>query len=275
VRSGRGVDAVLSVGTDGDAKRLAAADALDDRRTLRDFSNDASGANGTADRIPVVVCMWKRQYRLDSILRMLARQSVRCDVYLWNNDPTQQDAIERTVADAENAPDRVFLATSPANVGGFGRFFWAAQIAADYPYVVFVDDDEIVDDHSISTFASEFAPGTIRSAWAFRFTQRHNYWRRRPVGIGEPAKYCGTGGMVCDTAIFRDERLFRCRDEYWFCEDIWLSYLASTAFGWRLSKSAAEVGWLLDDAAQFPGLHRRKSQFFRFLNRTGGWIDPT
>jgi hypothetical protein len=266
---------VLSVGTDGDANRLAAAQALDGRLILRDLPTDARSTVTAASRVPVVVCLWKRQYRLDSILRMLARQSVDCDLYLWNNDPTQQAAIEQTVAAAENAPGRVLLANSPTNIGGYGRFFWAAQIAADHPYVVFVDDDEILDDHSVSTFVSEFAPGTIRSAWAFRFTQRRNYWRRRPVGAGEPAKYCGTGGMICDTAIFRDERLFRCREEFWFCEDIWLSYLASTAFGWRLSKSAAEVGWLLDDAAQYPGLHRTKSQFFRLLNRVGDWVDPT
>lgn len=275
MRSARGVDAVLSRGSDGDAKRLAAAQALADRRILRDLPADAHAATAASDRVPVVVCLWKRQHRLDSILRMLARQSVDCDLYLWNNDPSQQEPIEATVAAAENAPGRVLLANSPVNIGGFGRFFWASQLAADHPYVVFVDDDEILDDHSVSTFGSEFAPGTIRSAWAFRFTQRRNYWRRRPVGTGEPAKYCGTGGMVCDTAIFADERLFRCPEEYWFCEDIWLSYLASTAFGWRLSKSAAEVGWLLDDAAQYPGLHRTKSAFFRFLNRTGGWVDPT
>ncbi len=173
-----------------------------------------------------------------------------------------------------DAPDRVLLANSPVNIGGFGRYFWAREIAVDNPFVVFVDDDEILDEDSVATFASEYAAGSIRSAWAFRFTQRRNYWRRRPVGLGEPAKYCGTGGMVSDAQVFTDDRLFRCPEEYWFCEDIWLSYFASTALRWRLSKSAAEVGWLLDDAAQYPELHRKKTQFFRLLNRSGGWIDP-
>jgi hypothetical protein len=80
--------------------------------------------------------------------------------------------------------------------------------------------------------------------------------------------------MVAPAAIFRDDRIFRCRRAYWFCEDIWLSYFASTALGFGLYKSGAEVGWLLDDAAQYPGLHTTKSRMFLRLNRAGRWRDP-
>jgi hypothetical protein len=206
---------------------------------------------------------------------MIDRQTVPCDLYLWNNDLTKADEIATAVAAAPDGPGQIVVAHSPVNIGGFGRFFWARELAAANPYVLFVDDDEILDDETVATFRSEAAPGRILSAWGFRFRQRRNYWRRLPVAAGEPAKYCGTGGMASDSRVFVDERLFRCPESYWFCEDIWLSYFASTAMGWGLFKSAAEVGWLLDDAAQYPGLQKKKSRFFRMLNRRGGWIDPT
>jgi hypothetical protein len=219
--------------------------------------------------------LWKRQHRLGSILSMVERQSVPCDLYLWNNDPANVPAIEAAVAADTRGRKRVVVATSQVNVGGFGRFYWARELAATSPQVVFVDDDEILDDTSVATFLSEAAPRRITSAWGFRFPHRRSYWRRRPVAVGEVAKYCGTGGMVSDTSVFTDPRFFRCPKEFWFCEDIWLSYFASTALGWELIKSGAEVGWLLDDAAQYPALHRAKSRFFRLLNGRGAWVDPT
>jgi hypothetical protein len=225
-------------------------------------------------RLPVVLCLWSRCGRLPSILRMIARQTEPCDLYLWNNKINESAAIEAAVLAASELPARVILANSSVNIGGFGRFFWARQLASTSPYVVFIDDDELLDDHSAATFLGEVAPGRISSAWGFSYSQRYRYWKRDPAPVAGAAKYCGTGGMIADTTIFRDDRLFQCPKEFWFCEDIWLSYFASTVLGWSLSKSAAEVGWLLDDAAQYKGLSKTKSRFFRRLNYLGGWVDP-
>jgi hypothetical protein len=243
-------------------------------RNAVDTATVLAPGSDEAGRVPVIVCLWKRQFRLPSILAMVARQSVPCDLYLWNNDPAAASAIAAAVADAAPTPMRVAVANSETNIGGFGRFFWARELAADHPYVVFVDDDELISDESVATFLAAARPGRILSAWGFRFTQRRNYWRREPVAAGEPAKYCGTGGMVADSSVFTDDRLFRCPLSYWFCEDIWLSYFASTALGWGLYKSSAEVGWLLDDAAQNPALVKTKKRMYRWLNRTGAWRDP-
>ena len=268
---GAGVAAVLAPVTDVESMWQVAEAALAARVELRRPDRDDAG--GGPAPLPVVVCLWKRHHRLSTILGMLARQSVPCDLYLWNNDATRADAIAATVAGAALAPARVVVANSESNIGGFGRFFWARELAPANPFVLFVDDDELLDVESAAAFRAEARPGQIHSAWGFSFTQRRNYWRRQPAAAGEPAKYCGTGGMITDSSIFLDERVFRCPSPYWFCEDIWLSYFASTALGWGLFKSRAEVGWLLDDAAQYPGLHRKKSRFFRLLNARGGWVD--
>ena len=225
--------------------------------------------------LPVVVCLWRRHHRLPALMRMLARQrGVVPELYLWNNDADQAAATVEMVAAAQERPEVVWLVNSPSNVGGFGRFFWARQLAERFPAVVFVDDDEVLDDDVLATFLEESGTGRIRSAWAFRFNQRFDYWRRLPARYGEAAKYCGTGGMVSDSTIFTDPRLFRCPVKYWFCEDIWLSYFAATVLKWDLRKSEADVALLLDESAQFPVLHKDKARLFRLLNRRGGWIDP-
>lgn len=264
---------MLAATADVEPMWRAADDALAARTVLAGRGDAALAASRPPT--PVVVCLWKRHHRLPAIVRMTARQTVPCELYLWNNDPARLPEIEATVAAASELPAQVSVASSQVNIGGFGRFFWARELAGGHPRVVFVDDDEILGDTAVETFGREAAARHMTSAWAFRFSQRRNYWRRRPVAVGEAAKYLGTGGLACDSSVFTDPRLFRCPKQFWFCEDIWLSYFASTALGWGLSKSAAEVGWLLDEAAQYPGLHRAKSRFFRLLNRRGGWIDPS
>lgn len=265
----RGVQAVLADPAEVAEFVTAAEQALAARTVLR-----GAGESIEPGRIAVVVCLWKRHYRLESILRMVARQTSPCDLYLWNNDVASDAGIRAAVTGAGEAPARVELATPAVNLGGFGRFFWARAVASQYEYVVFVDDDEMLDDDTVTVFRRDGGEHRIASAWGFRFTQRRDYWGRKPAGVGEPAKYCGTGGMIVPTAVFTDDRLFRCPRAYWFCEDIWLSYFASTALGFGLYKSGAEVGWLLDDAAQYPELHKKKTRMYRHLNKVGAWRDP-
>lgn len=272
MRRRRGIERVMAPAAEVAPLTQAAESALSGARCL---VGAASTPDPNAETLAVVVCMWRRHHRLPALLRMLARQQgVTPALYLWNNDHSMAEATELAVADAAERPSSVWLVNSQMNVGGFGRFFWARELADQFPNVVFIDDDEVLDDDVLATFAGEAGPGRIRSAWAFRFQQRLDYWRRVPAGYGEAAKYCGTGGMVCDSSVFTDDRLFRCPNRFWLCEDIWLSYFASTVLGWDLRKSAAEVALLLDESAQFPVLHRDKAKLFRLLNRQGGWVDP-
>ena len=223
--------------------------------------------------VAVVICVWDRIDRTTNLLRALAESNgVRADVYLWNN---RVDAAARLTEHLVSCPDtlpRVSLATSQLNIGGFGRFYWARSLANTYRSVVFIDDDQLVDGFSLKTLVDEWTPETIRSVWAYKFGNRFDYWYRTQVEPGDRAMYVGTGGMVADAAIFCDDGLFDCPPRYWFMEDLWLSHYAETVCGWRLFRSAAEIGVLLDGKDQYHSLVHAKNEFYRELNKDGRWF---
>jgi hypothetical protein len=225
-------------------------------------------------RVPVVMCVWNRLERVTPILCSIERSfGVQADVYLWNNRPDATGRIVAELRGAGHSLPKVTMATSSLNIGGFGRFYWAREIAKRHPYVVFIDDDQVLGHRALHDLVQEHAPLSIHSVWAFRFKNRNEYWSRRHVGRGEQAKYVGTGGMIADSSIFADDGLFRCPSRYWFMEDIWLSYYAQAVRGWNLYRSAAEIGMMLDDRGLTAVMRPAKQLCFRELNKDSRWRD--
>src|SRR5581483_11505276 len=122
--------------------------------------------------------------------------------------------------------------------------------------------------------AGEAAPETIVAWWAYAFHDETDYWRRRPLEPGEEADYCGSGGTIVDTSIFRDPRLFDCPQRFRPIWDLWLSSFASTR-GWRLVKSAATLALEEDGQDLYHGLMAEKSAFLRHLVAERGWLLPS
>jgi hypothetical protein len=157
---------------------------------------------------------------------------------------------------------------SSRNVGGFGRFYFARRLAHEYRQVVFVDDDQLPPADFVSTLAEEHRPETVLATRAFRF-QGERYWDRVAARPGERAKYCGSGGMICDTRIFLERALFECPRRFWFVEDLWLSYFADRVLGWPLYKSRISLAMEVDEHDQFHYLRATKDRMFRYLVRKG------
>lgn len=224
--------------------------------------------------VPVVMCCWNRLERVPKILRTVEQSlGVRAEVYLWNNRVEAADRLAAELrANADLIP-RTSLANSAVNVGGFGRFYWARELAPRHPFVVFIDDDQVVDPFALRTLVDEHRPHTLHAVWAFRFTNRTEYWSRQHVRPGAQAKYLGTGGMIADSTIFIDDALFECPGKYWFIEDLWLSYLAAVSKGWALYRSHADIGLMLDNVGQTSRLRVAKDAFFRELNKDSRWVD--
>jgi hypothetical protein len=221
--------------------------------------------------VPVVVCIWRRPERLRQTVEALSGQSngaIR--LCIWNNRRSLQDFVETSVADVSGM--NVDVVHSTRNVGGFGRFYFARRLAAEYPFVVFLDDDQVPSDEFLSTLTGEFRSGTIHGAWGYRFRGTQRYADRVPARVGDRVKYCGTGGMICDTRAFLDAGLFRCPRQFWFVEDLWLSYYADHVLNWPLYKSAAELRIERDEHDQFRLLGPTKDRLFRHLVGRG-W-DP-
>lgn len=221
--------------------------------------------------VPVVLCAWRRPERLATTLASLAGQTdVSVRLWIWNNNPGLRVFVDGAVAAVSDL--QVDVVHSTRNVGGFGRFYVARRLAEEHPYVVFLDDDQVPATDFVKTLVDEFAPRAIHGAWAFRFMGTQRYWDRVPAAVGARVKFCGNGGMICDTQIFLEPELYGCPRRFWFVEDLWLSYYADHVMGWQLFKSAAAIEKEPDDQGQFQNLGATKDLMFRYLVRQG-W-DP-
>ena len=219
-------------------------------------------------RVPVVMCTWKRVDRLPRTLEMLAEQDTPAALYLWNNNRREASRIDDCL---RRSPIPAQSVHCERNIGGFGRFYLARDLAPAREAVVFVDDDQ---DFGPSMIAHQLASFEVRSLagwWAFTYHRGATTYAERdrvttPLG---PADYVGAGGMVADTSIFTDPRLFGCPRRYWFVEDVWLSYYARHVRGWKLRKSRAEFTFAPDGHDMDESLWATKARMFRYLKRRG------
>src|ERR1700728_5190076 len=77
--------------------------------------------------LPVVLSVWKRLERLPHTLEQLAAQEIAVQVYIWNNS-CERRLVDAAAASASSALP-VVVHHSPRNVGGFGRFYLAREVA--------------------------------------------------------------------------------------------------------------------------------------------------
>jgi len=218
------------------------------------------------------MCTWRRPEYFPRTLRCLeAQRGVRVELHVWNNNPDIAGELEALAALAACSVLSIRLHHSSENVGGFGRFHLARELAPRHPYVVFIDDDQLFGAHTIATLRREARPRSATGWWAYRFLFPPHYWLRVPVRKGRRAQYLGTCGMICDTSVFADDRLFECPDRFRFVEDVWLSYVAQHLLGWTLRRSRATFFFIPDTRNQFAGLIREKYELLRYLTARG-WL---
>ncbi len=223
------------------------------------------------DRVPVIFCTWRRLERLERTLEQLASQNCPVQALIWNNssDRTRVDAIVR------RAKIPVAVHNSGRNIGGFGRFYLAREAAEQgHKRVIFIDDDQDFGPGTIRSLLAAHRPRSLSGWWAFGFHSAA-YEAKFRTKLGEAATLTGTGGMIADTAVFRDARLFGCPRRYWFVEDLWLSYVAGHLCDYTLFRSPAEFEFdesAEDENAQYHVLGHTKCRFVRYLVRQG-W-DP-
>lgn len=220
------------------------------------------------DRIPVIMCAWKRIHRLRRTLDMLAEQDVPAALYVWNNNRRQDVELDSVLA---RSPIPAQSIHSSRNVGGFGRFYLARDLAQTHDAVLFVDDDQDFPPSMVTDQLASFGPKSLAGWWAFTYRPGARSYadRERVATPFAPADYVGTGGMIADATIFTDEVLFGCPRRYWFVEDLWLSYVARHAHGWQLRRSLGEFRFEPDDQDIDLTLVMTKVRMFRHLKRRG------
>jgi hypothetical protein len=218
--------------------------------------------------VPVVMCTWKRIENLQKTIELLRNQTQPTVFYIWNNNKEMRGEIDEIVKKEKILP--IHVSHSSYNIGGFGRFYQARNIANEYNHVVFIDDDQTFDRHTVKDFKKEAKPKSIYSQWSYRIKDVNNYWRRRDTEKDEQAHYIGTCGMISDINIFKNERLYTCPHKYWFVEDFWLSYIADTE-RWKLRKSKVKFNTHDDGKDQMNFLIDKKIRMFKYLIDKKGW----
>ena len=219
-------------------------------------------------RVHVVMCTYARVSRLARTLGQLtSQQGCHVSLYIWNNNFDLASRLRLSIAQAARAIE-VFTYDSRENLGGYGRFLIARDLAAAQRPVVFIDDDIDLPDTALRSLLAEYAPDQISSFWAYRFDTLHDYFARRRVRPGMRADYCGTAGTICPSSIFTDPGVFACPPRYRMLEDMWLSFYA-LKWGMGLTASRSGISIVRDGLDSYRRLHDLKNEFFRYLVMNG------
>lgn len=253
-----------------DVKRLIKLMLIKPGRVSYEFENSVfTNHKEKTNNTPVIMCVWNRPENLSKIIDLLRKQSESVDFYIWNNNKNLREFVDKTVAAEENL--RIRVSHSKYNIGGYGRFYQARAVNDKNAYVIFIDDDQTFNEHMVSDFLKEAKPKTILSQWAFRFTDSYNYWKKVMVDPGATAHYCGTGGLIADSAIFTEEEVFDCPKRFWFIEDLWLSFVAEHHHNWTLRRAKVELDIEDDHQDQMNQLIDKKSRMLRYLIKLRKW----
>jgi hypothetical protein len=227
-----------------------------------------SGTPGAAP-LPVVMCLWNRPQRIDTMLESLARQATNhhLRVILWNNAPQDAGYYREHVRafHRHGALDSIELLSNPVNIGGMARFVVARALweqGLRGPFIM-VDDDQDLDETFVEDSLAGYAAHTINAWWAFR--NHGSHWSRSALEPGETADYGGTGGAAVDLAIVEDRAFFDIPVRYFMLEDQWMSHYAH-AHGWTIRKSSAQITAVLEETNQYHALRKLKDEFFTFLH---------
>jgi hypothetical protein len=224
------------------------------------------------ERVPVIMCTWKRVDRLPRTLELLAEQDIPVALYVWNNNRREASRLDALLA---RSPIPAQLVHSRRNIGSFGRFYLARELDDAHDVLLFIDDDQEFDRTMTTDQLASYQPESLASWWAFTYLPgARSYAERRRVDTPlAPADYIGVGGLVADARIFRDPALFRCPRRYWFIDDIWLPFYAGHVRGWALRRSRAEFRFHSDEKNIHETLWPAKARMFRYLKRSG-WNVP-
>jgi hypothetical protein len=219
-------------------------------------------------RVPVVMCTWQRVERLPRTLELLAEQDTPASLYVWNNNRREAERVDALLAKSAVPAQSVHCSR---NIGCFGRFYVARELARAHETVLFIDDDQDFGRTMVTDQLASFRPASLAGWWAFDYRPgaRSYAQRDRVDEPGSSADYVGVGGMVADASIFTDTGLFGCPRRYWFVDDLWLSYYARQIRGWDLRRSLADFRFAADGRDIDLTLWITKVRMFRYLKRRG------
>lgn len=226
-----------------------------------------------SDKLPVIMCVWKRVDGFLKIINQLNSQTFQnFKLFVWNNNLELKDTFEKLLID--HADFEFEIHNSEKNLGGFGRFYYGKKIRRKpglMDYCVFIDDDQTFGEEVLEIFYQEREPKTIKSQYGWKFNGLNYYVNRFRVEAKDEIHYAGTGGMIMDMTVLEDPELFNCRSDYWFVEDLWLSFFSNKIHGYKLYKSSAIIKNGDDEHSLYTRVKGLKTPMLRYLIKEENW----
>lgn len=199
----------------------------------------------------LVMCQWKRYHTLSRILDSFLKQSVRFDIYLWNNgaaiDNDQTAALMTQLARYADAPFNIYVYHSAHNIKCQGRIITAHILHYLYQHIMFFDDDEIMDnDTVVETFQTEVAqyPNTILSIWALDILSPTHFYQRKRRTNNEIVDYCGGGGVIIPSTLFNYHFLNWLPEKFFNVEDFLCNVYITKYLKGHNRASAAKISFI-------------------------------
>lgn len=206
----------------------------------------------------VIMCTWKRIERLPITIELLENQTNKDFTFcIWNNNPDIKDEI---IDITNRSTLKIEVHHCPSNIGGIGRFHYAKQKSIEQSIIIFIDDDLEFDENMVQYFVDTYKPKHIFSWFAWKI--KGGYWKREQVFSGD-CDYAGTCGMVADSDVFKDPRLFTdIPEKYKFIEDLWLCFFAKYEHGYKIQGCTPGIRAINDGKNQCKNLFKAKDLFY-------------
>ena len=218
------------------------------------------------------MCTWKRIKNLDRTLELLDKQkNLNFIFYIWNNNPDIEDVINKKIEIEHNF--KIKVRHSPINIGGFGRFKFAKYIADEHDKIIFIDDDQVFNENMVNIFHSNYDENAIKSRWAFRFRSSNYTDRYQVFEDNQNVHYCGTGGMILPSKVFKCEELYIIPNEFSFVEDLWLCFVGNHYLNMKLRAIQGDFMTQIVDGKDQSTIDfiTTKNKFLQYLIKIEEW----
>lgn len=221
------------------------------------FQNKVKPETKTA----LIMCTYLRYKNLLKTYNDLNEQTnLGFDFYISDNSNKDPHILNTTQKFIENFKYNIFIKQDCNEYSIFSRFILAKELAEKgYKKIIFIDDDQRIPKTFIDDCYNQYEDKTIKSFYAHNIL--NNYWEKIPLKPEQSGNYAGGGGLICNAKLFLHKDFFKCPEEYYILDDLWISYFAKKIAGYDIKLLETDIRFIHDDYATAKNLIKEK-QFF-------------
>jgi hypothetical protein len=210
----------------------------------------------------LIMCTYIRLTNMPKLLQKIKTQTNKdFDFYIVNNAINQDFKLTGYFKKyGEGLAVNVFIKNYENKYKQFARFYLARELAEQgYEKIIFIDDDEVLPNSFIEDCYAQYDEKYVKSFYAHNFEK--DYWKKVRLKPREIGNYAGTGGLLCSSKIFLDDKLFECPKEYHIIDDLWFSHYILKFTDYKITLLDTQIQFIKDDKATFVNLIDLKRSF--------------